>query len=862
VTAAKALEEAPAPGFVKAPGAEPLPDYKLLEPLGKGGFGEVWKCEVPGGLVKAIKFVPLASDPLDNGALARQELQALEHIKSIRHPFMLSMERVEIAGGDLVIVTELADKSLADVLAEYQAAGKPGLPREELLAYLREAAEVLDFMSFQHHLQHLDIKPGNLFLVCNHVKVADFGLVHSLAPGDGMGRRAGSTPLYAAPETYEGQVSRFSDQYSLAITYQVLLTGTFPFQGKNSRQLMLGHLTGQPNLDALSPADRSLLAQALAKRPEDRFTSCLDFIQSLAEGREIAAPSPAPAPAAAPPPAAEEEPPPEDATDQEPPAKVTWLAPQDAIPGYELLECLRPNPLGDLWRVQAPDGRIRLALSLNVARNRPALVAKLRQLRHPALPRADILSSPSGRIFLVFDPFTQTLGERYNECRQEGLPGIPRLELLGYLAAAARALDELSRDLRLGHLGLNPNNLWLESEHVLLAEFGLVPLVWQAQGKPAGPVNPRYAAPELFAPGPAPAADQYSLALIYAEALTGLHPRPTRPSGRGGASGAGKLNLDLLPAFDRPVIARALQSDPRQRFDSCSELVQALEQSLPAEGEATRSLFQELPALLPVPASPGGAVPPESAWPAVEHVVSQWLATATGAVRLGETGGLHYLVFPGDVIEHRCAVRIIPGGLRLKLHDFPKQWQAHLEKQDDTTFVCRIPAVRNLWQRWFSGATGLIVCVTLQPLDDTPQLVEAAVRIEPYGSRSARLTEALSEVGPALIESLRAYLQPESGQREYERWPCSLSWSVYPASSDGQVCEPLEVLGKDLSLGGIRFRTPQPLPGDHFYLSLPSAGSSPSFAVLAHVRRQDPGADGWHEVGAGFGQGSAAAEPG
>ncbi|MGE3778430.1 MAG: protein kinase, partial [Pirellulaceae bacterium] len=217
---APAQDAAAQPGNRAGAPREILPGYRMIQPIGAGGYGEVWRVEAPGGLAKAAKIVYGLADE----KRAADESKALLRIRDVRHPFLLSLERIEIVNRQLVVISELADSSLKDRFDKCLAAGKPGIPRDELLGYMAETADALDFMTSEHGLQHLDIKPENLLLVGGHIKVADFGLVKSVHDAS-VSIVAGLTPMFAAPETFDGRPSDRSDQYSLAIVYQLLLTG-------------------------------------------------------------------------------------------------------------------------------------------------------------------------------------------------------------------------------------------------------------------------------------------------------------------------------------------------------------------------------------------------------------------------------------------------------------------------------------------------------------------------------------------------------------------------------------------------------------------------------------------------------------
>lgn len=262
---------------------EILPGYILAERIGSGGYAEVWRVRAPGGIDKAVKIVNGYYDE----EFACQEMKALERIKDVRHPFLLSLERFEVVGGRLAILTELADMSLEQRAQGCRAQGLPGIPRQELLRYMSDTAEAIDYLVQRHNLQHLDIKPANLLILGDHVKVADFGLVKELATRTQNSLVAGMTPTYASPEMFDDSPSSNSDQYSLAIVYQEMLVGARAFPGRTAAQLAKQHTQAQPQLVALPASDRPIVARALAKNPTERYPSCRDFIEALQRANDL-----------------------------------------------------------------------------------------------------------------------------------------------------------------------------------------------------------------------------------------------------------------------------------------------------------------------------------------------------------------------------------------------------------------------------------------------------------------------------------------------------------------------------------------------------------------------------------------------
>lgn len=262
--------------------------YEIVELIGRGGMGEVFRCRDPLlGRPVAVKVMRLTTDRPERTAelLARFQREAAA-AGALSHPGIVAVHDLgrDHALGLWYIVLELVDgRSLDRILEE-----RHRLPPEEAVPL---AFQVADALAFAHArgIVHRDVKPGNILVRKDGTtKLLDFGIAAVQGSDLTLRDQILGSPAYMAPERIRGRPSGpAADQFSLGVVLYELLAGANPFDDETPEGKMVRVLEGRPAplAAAVPSAPRPLLdlvARMMARRPEDRLPSMEDVVEALA----------------------------------------------------------------------------------------------------------------------------------------------------------------------------------------------------------------------------------------------------------------------------------------------------------------------------------------------------------------------------------------------------------------------------------------------------------------------------------------------------------------------------------------------------------------------------------------------------
>jgi hypothetical protein len=171
----------------------------------------------------------------------------------------------------------MAGESLDQVLARHPQ----GIPEPQALGWLHGICSGVRYLH-EHGIVHRDLKPGNLFIENGVVKIGDYGLSKFISAS----RRGGQTVSigsvhYMAPEMSHGRYGKEVDQYALGVILCQMLIGRVPFDGESQGEILMKHLTAEPDLSRLTEPYRSVVARLLDKDPRNRYPGVQDLLAEL-----------------------------------------------------------------------------------------------------------------------------------------------------------------------------------------------------------------------------------------------------------------------------------------------------------------------------------------------------------------------------------------------------------------------------------------------------------------------------------------------------------------------------------------------------------------------------------------------------
>jgi hypothetical protein len=260
--------------FTFAPEATPLPGYTIKRAIDRGGFGEVYYALSDSGKEVALKLLQRNQ---------QIELRGVRQCLNLKHPNLVAIFDIRTDADDdhWVVMEFVAGKSLEQVLAE----NPRGLPLDEVEAWLAGMATGTAFLH-DRGIVHRDLKPANVFRENGIVKIGDVGLSKFITPS----RRSAQTEsvgtvYYMAPEVARGKYGSELDVYSLGVILYEMLTGSVPFAGESTGEILMKHMTEPPDLSKIPAQFRAVVGRALEKDPQRRTPGAARLLEDFRQAR-------------------------------------------------------------------------------------------------------------------------------------------------------------------------------------------------------------------------------------------------------------------------------------------------------------------------------------------------------------------------------------------------------------------------------------------------------------------------------------------------------------------------------------------------------------------------------------------------
>jgi serine/threonine-protein kinase len=265
---------------------EKIGRYQIVRELGRGAMGLVYHAVDPAiGRPVAIKTIRLTDllQAEERGKLRERLFREARAAGILSHPNIVTIYDMAAEDEITYIAMEFVDGvSLEQLMAE----GRP-LDVPAALNILRQTAAALDY-AHSKGIVHRDVKPANVLIAGDAVKVTDFGIAKATAADQfTMTGAIVGTPNYMSPEQVQGlTVDGRADQFSLAVMAYELFTGEKPFSGEHLTTVVYKIVAEEPpppfrlNATIGIRAD-SVIRKALGKKPEARFATCAEFVSAL-----------------------------------------------------------------------------------------------------------------------------------------------------------------------------------------------------------------------------------------------------------------------------------------------------------------------------------------------------------------------------------------------------------------------------------------------------------------------------------------------------------------------------------------------------------------------------------------------------